>query len=132
MPDRKILVVEDEEDSMEFVRAVLEAEGTRLVWARDGGAGLKAARSERPDLIVLDVQMPKKDGFTVLVELKQDPDTQRIPVVMLTGVAERTGIRFSKTDLGNFIGVEPDAYVEKPVDPETLRSAVERLLGGRA
>ena len=129
MPERKILVIEDEEDSAEFVRAVLEGDGTAVVRARDGEAGLKAARSERPDLIVLDVQMPKKDGFTVLVELRQDPETEGIPVVMLTGVAEATGVRFSKSDVGDYIGVEPDAYVEKPIDPATLSAVVARLLG---
>ena len=129
MAERTILVIEDEDDSAEFVRAVLEGDGTAVARARDGEAGLKAVRADRPDLIVLDVQMPKKDGFTVLVELRQDPETEGIPVVMLTGVAEATGVRFSKSDVGDYIGVEPDAYVEKPIDPATLSSVVARLLG---
>jgi CheY-like chemotaxis protein len=75
------------------------------------------------------VQMPKKDGFTVLVELRQDPAMADVPVVMLTGVAEATGVRFSKSDVGEYIGVEPNAYVEKPVDPAALSEVVARLLG---
>lgn len=130
MAERKILVVDDEDDCVEFLRAVLEGQGTTVISARDGEAGLKLARAEQPDLIVLDVQMPKKDGFTVFVELKQDAATQAIPVVMLTGVAEKTGVRFSKSDVGEFIGVEPDGYLEKPIDPEALKAMVEKLLGG--
>ena len=130
MAEQKILVIEDDDDSAAFVRAVLEEEGMVVTRARDGEAGLKAVAFDGPDLIVLDVQMPKKDGFTVLVELRQDPETAEIPVVMLTGVAEATGVRFSKSDVGDYIGVEPDAYVEKPVDPATLSEVVVRLLGG--
>lgn len=130
MAQRKILVVDDEEDTIEFVRAVLEEEGTEVLSARDGEAGLKAAKTEQPDLIILDVQMPKKDGFTVFVELKQDPATRDVPVLMLTGLGESSGLRLSKADVGDFIGVEPDGYVEKPVDPETLRSTVARLMDG--
>lgn len=130
MSETRILVVDDEDDSVEFVRAVLEELGASVLTARDGEAGLKAARDEQPDLIVLDVQMPKKDGFTTLVELKQDAATQQIPVVMLTGVGEATGVGFSKSEVGDFIGVEPDAYVEKPVDPEVLKTVIEGLLRG--
>ena len=128
MPERKILIIEDEEDCVTYVTAVLEDDNTRILTARDGVAGLKAAKSERPDLIVLDVQMPKKDGFTVLVELKEDDATKNIPVVMLTGIAERTGIKFTAAEIGNFVGVEPDGYVVKPIDAETLKSEVERVL----
>lgn len=128
MPQRTILVIDGEEGVFEFVRAVLEDEGTRVLWARDGAAGLKAARAEPPDLVVLGIQMPRMDGFTVLVELRRDPATEGIPVVMLAGVAETTGVRFSKSDVGDYIGVEPDAYVETPVDPAVLKSTVERLL----
>ncbi len=128
MAQKKVLVVDDEQDAVEFVRAVLEDEGLQVVAAHDGEAGLKAIAAQQPDLVVLDVQMPKKDGFTVFVEMKQDDAMKGIPVIVLTGVADRTGIRFSKEDVGEFIGVEPDAYVEKPVDPELLLKAVLDLL----
>ena len=130
MADRTILVIDDEDDSVEFVKAVLEGDDTDVISARDGESGLRAAREKLPDLIVLDVQMPKKNGFAVLAELKADPATQAIPVVMLTGVAEKTGVAFSKADVGDFIGAEPEAYVEKPVDPDVLKSAARGLLGG--
>ena len=125
---KKILVIEDEEDCVTYVTAVLQNENTDVVSARDGVAGLKAAKSERPDLIILDVQMPKKDGFTVLIELKEDNVTKDIPVVMLTGITERTGVKFTASEIGSFIGVEPEGYVLKPIDAETLKSEVKRVL----
>jgi DNA-binding response OmpR family regulator len=129
MTPKKALVVDDEQDCVEFVKAVLEEEGLEVISARDGEAGLAAARARRPALIVLDVQMPKKDGFTVFSELRQDDATKGIPVIMLTGIGEKTGIRFSRADMGDFLGKEPEAYVEKPADPETLRSTVRAVLG---
>ena len=130
MAQRRILVIDDEEDSREFVAAVLEEEGVEILTARDGDSGFKRAVEEQPDLIILDVQMPNKDGFTVFTELKQEEATKKIPVIMLTGMAETSGVRFSKSIMGDFIGVEPHAYVEKPVNPETLTATVEEILGG--
>jgi CheY-like chemotaxis protein len=128
MAQKKVLVVDDEQDAVEFVRAVLEDEGLQVIAAYDGEAGLQAVAAHQPDLVILDVQMPKKDGFTVFIEMKQSDAMRSIPVVVLTAVADKTGIRFSKEDVGDFVGVEPDAYVEKPVDPQSLLQAVRNLL----
>jgi DNA-binding response OmpR family regulator len=127
---RKILVMDDEPDAVEFVKAVLEEAGYAVVSAPDGEAGLRAARDQKPDLIILDVQMPGKDGFTVFADLRADAGLRRVPVVMLTGVGERLGISFSAQDMGDYLGQEPDAYVEKPVDPQVLQDTVRDLLIG--
>jgi len=127
---KKILVVDDEPDAVEFVRAVMEEAGHRVVSASGGDEGLAKARAESPDLIVLDVQMPGKDGFTTFAELRRDAQLASIPVVMLTGVGEKLGIGFSAEDMGDFIGEEPEAYVEKPVDPARLAGTVAELRGG--
>ena len=120
--------MDDEPDAVEFVRAVMEEAGYQVVTASDGVEGLEKAAKEKPDLVLLDVQMPRKDGFVAFTEMRQDPQLKAIPVVMLTGVGERTGIRFSAEDMGDYLGEEPDAYVEKPVDPELLQETVRRLL----
>ena len=129
MAAKTVLIVEDDADAAAFATAVLEEEGLTTLHARNGEAGLEAARTEHPDLIVLDIQMPKKDGFTVFSELRDDEATKHIPVVMLTGTAQTTGVRFSKAAVGDLLGMEPDAYVEKPVDADVLCSTVKRLLG---
>lgn len=126
---KKALVVDDEQDARDFVRSILEGEGWTVEEAGDGEAGLKKARSLRPDLIVLDVQMPKRDGFDVFGELVQDADLQDAKVIMLTGVAEKVGIRFSGEEMGEFLGKEPDAYAEKPIDPESFKRVVRKVAG---
>ena len=122
-------MVDDDPLIREVIVAIVGDAGYEVVEAKDGKEGVEAFRRDEVDLVILDVQMPKKDGFTVLVELKHDPETASIPVVMLTGVAEATGVRFSKSDVGDYIGAEPDAYVEKPVEPAALSEVVSRLLG---
>jgi CheY-like chemotaxis protein len=127
---RKALVVDDESDARAFVRAILEPEGWQVAEAVDGLDGLKQAKALKPDLIILDVQMPLRGGFDVFFDLSQDPATQSIKVIMLTGVAEKTGIRFSGKDMGDFLGKEPDAYVEKPIDPDVFKRTVLKVTLG--
>ncbi len=125
---KKVLVVDDDQTAVAFVRTTLEPEKYEVVGVSDGLAGLSQARKDPPDLIILDVYMPRQPGFYTLRDLKADPKTKNIPVVMLTGVGERLGITFSTQDIYDFLGTEPDAYLEKPVDPRFLRKVIDRLL----
>ena len=75
-------------------------------------------------VILLDVQMPGESGFNTFASLRENEATAEIPVVMVTGVAEKTGIKFSGKEMGEFIGKEPNGYLEKPIDPEGLKSTV--------
>jgi adenylate cyclase len=124
-----VLVVDDESDARQFVRAVAEDLGLAAIEAADGEQGLAAARDMQPDLIVLDVQMPKLDGYSVFAELRKDPATRAIPVVMLTGVSARTGVAINADQMGQFVGSEPDAYIDKPIEPALLSDTLQRLLG---
>ncbi|MBL7141119.1 MAG: response regulator [Planctomycetes bacterium] len=127
---RQALVVDDEADAREFVRAILEPEGWKVDEAADGPAGLAKAKALAPDLIVLDVEMPGRNGFEVFAELRGTPETADAKIVMLTGVADKLGIRFSGGDMGEFFGKEPDAYVEKPIDPDAFRRIVRDVTSG--
>jgi two-component system alkaline phosphatase synthesis response regulator PhoP len=73
--------------------------------------------------------MPRQPGFYTLRDLKEDPKTKTIPVIMLTSVGKRLGITFSTQDIYDFLGIEPDVFLEKPVDPMFLRKVTDRLLG---
>ncbi len=126
---KKVLVVDDDQSAVEFVRAALEPEKYEVFGAADGLVGLSQARSEPPDLIILDVYMPRQPGFYTLRDLKNDPATKSIPVIMLTSVNKRLGIAFSTQDIYDFLGAEPDVYLEKPVDPMFLRKVTDRLVG---
>jgi CheY-like chemotaxis protein len=126
---KKVLVVDDEADSLEVVRDLLEDEGYSVVTATDGEEAIKAARSQKPQLVVMDVQMPKMDGFTAFYEMRKDPVTSPIPVIILTGLGQKTGMSFTKEALGEYFGDEPQAYVEKPVDPKKLIAEVKKAIG---
>lgn len=131
MSDMKtILVVDDEPDAIQFVTAVLEdMGGITVVSANDGASGFEKAKETLPDLIILDVQMPGKSGFYVFMDIRGNESTSHIPVVMLTGVGEKTGIHFSGQDMEDFMGKKPDAYIEKPVEPAELQKTVRALVG---
>lgn len=126
---KKILVVDDEPDAVVLVEFMLTESGFSVISANDGMSGVETAKEALPDLVILDVNMPGKDGFWAFSELKNDDATKDIPVIMLTGVREKSGIGFSAKDMKKFIGKEPNAYIEKPVDKDMLQKTVCDVLG---
>jgi len=131
MAEKKtILVVDDEPDSVEFVKAVISETGAfSIITAYDGESGLEKAKKELPDLVILDVMMPKKTGFEVFYGIRQDPGTEHIPVIMLTGVSEQIGMKYSKEAMGEFYGKEPEDFIDKPINPQRLQDAIRDILG---
>jgi CheY-like chemotaxis protein len=126
---KRVLIVDDDPDVREVVGLSLERGGMRVFLAEDGEEGLAAAHKEEPDLIVLDVLMPKKDGLTTYEDLLKDKKLAAIPVVMLTSVSDKVGFGFSADTMKEYFGKRPAAYLEKPVDPEKLVKTVKNLLG---
>ncbi len=125
---KSILIVDDEPDAIEFVKAVLSDIGEfKIISAKDGREGIDKAASDKPDLIILDVIMPGTDGFLVFHELRNTHATKDTPIIMLTGVADKIGIKFLKDDMKNYTGSEPVEYIEKPLDPDLLKKTVSRV-----
>jgi two-component system alkaline phosphatase synthesis response regulator PhoP len=126
---KKILIVDDEPDAIEFVEAVLsELVGLTTISANNGMMGLDMARDYKPDLIILDIQMPGMNGFQVFKELKKETITRNIPIIMLTGIATTTGLKYDAKDMGITLGAEPNAYIDKPVNPTILQKTVSKIL----
>jgi len=125
---RNVLVVDDEADAREFVRAVLEDEGWEVEEAENGTTGVEKVRTLQPDVVVLDVQMPDLTGFQVFAELAKSGDLADVKVIMLTGVAAKTGLGFSADEMEKFLGRAPDAYLEKPISPSALARTVEQVM----
>jgi DNA-binding response OmpR family regulator len=124
----KILVVDDDPDILEAISMILESQGYEVVTARDGVEGLANLKAEKPDLLVLDLLMPKMDGFAVCKEL-QDPRWAKykdIPILILTSVREEASRRRYELETG--LELDVDDYVEKPVAPDTLLERVGRLI----
>lgn len=127
MPD-KILIVDDDPDILDALTMILEAKGYQTVTARDGVEGLANLKAENPDLMILDLLMPKMDGFAVCKEL-QDPRWSKykdVPILILTSVREEASRRRYELETGLELNV--DDYVEKPVAPDILLQRVEKLL----
>lgn len=129
---KRILLIDDDRDFVATTRMVLESCAYRVTAALDGAEGLRLARQDPPDLIILDVIMPFKNGFTVCEELKQDPALAAVPVLMLTSFAERRGDTDLPVSAG--FGLEAEDYLDQPAPPGVLLARVERLLSrhGRA
>ena len=128
-PTRRVLVLDSDESAVAFVRSALEADKYEVVGETNGATGVVRARRERPHLIILDVYMIRHPGLYTLRDLKLDPRTKDIPVIMLSSVGRRLGVCFSTRDVCEHVGIEPDVLLEKPVDPTVLRGVAETLLG---
>jgi DNA-binding response OmpR family regulator len=118
---RTILLVDDDHEILESMRTVLETKGFRILVARDGNAGLMIAERENPDLLVLDMMMPKKSGFLVLEKLRGRPGGL-LPTIMITG---NEGSRHRA--YAEMLGVRD--YIRKPFAMEKLVRSVEKVLG---
>jgi len=148
MPDaQKILVVDDSEDHIMFTSQILEDNGFQYTVARNGSEALDALQKERPALVLLDILMPRKSGLNVLKKMREDPDLNSIPIIVVSGSGEITGVDMTTGQeeasesygddvartYGEFIhdkleDFKPDALISKPVDPANLIAKINELL----
>jgi len=119
----RVLVVDDEEDLVELLRYNLEREGLMVLEARDGAEALAVARRENPDLVVLDVMMPRMDGLEACRTIREDPVLRRTPVLMLTARGE-------EEDHVRGLNVGADIYLAKPISIPVFLSQVKAMLRG--
>lgn len=121
---KKILLVDDEQDMVYAVKMQLEASGFKVLTAQDGQEGLDKARKENPDLIILDLMLPRIDGYKVCRMLKFDEKYKNIPVIIYTARAQEADEK-----LGYEVGA--NAYMTKPFDPRKLLAKINELLNSR-
>jgi len=127
---KKILVVDDDPDVRLFNTTVVEECGHTPIEAANGEEGLALLKKDKPDLVILDVLMPKQSGIRLYRELKTDKALKDIPVIMLSGIAKRTFLRSQKalTEFGGREVPEPQIYLEKPVEPDELAETINNVL----
>jgi len=128
---KKVLVVDDELDIRTFISTLLESQGYKTVLAPNGELGLQKVKSDKPDLITLDIMMPQESGIKMYRDLKTDPKLKGIPVVIISAMAKKTFFHSQKL-LDQFRGEKvpaPEGYIEKPPEPEELMEEVEKALG---
>ena len=118
---KRILVVEDQEDNRRILRDLLSSAGFELIEATTGEEGVRLAEAERPDLVLMDVQMPVLDGHAATRRIKAQPELRHIPIVIVTSYA-------LSGDEGKAREAGADAYVSKPFSPRELLATVRRFL----
>ena len=126
MAKKYILVVDDDPDLVETVAMMLESKGCEVGRAYDGVEGEESVKERRPDLIVLDVMMPRKDGYVLCSELKANEETSDIPIVLLTAVGE--AVPTTTYTHADGMSTEADDYIAKPIDTEGMWEVVSSLL----
>jgi two-component system cell cycle response regulator DivK len=119
---KRILLVEDTEDNRQIIRDLFEAAGYALIEAQDGAAGVEAALRERPDLILMDIQLPVMDGYEATRRIKADPGTRSIPIIAVTSYA-------LSGDEARTRAAGCDGYIAKPFSPRVLLAKVREFLG---
>ncbi len=121
---KTVLIIDDEPDVRALLNVRLTANGMKILEAPDGPSGIALAKEQRPDLILLDIMMPTMDGVETFHALKKDPQTQKIPVIFLTVLAQN--IELTKHNLG--VG-DSYAILSKPYHPQELIGEIRRALG---
>jgi two-component system, cell cycle response regulator DivK len=119
---KRILVVEDQEDNRRIVRDLLASAGYEMIEALDGKAGVRLADTERPDLILMDVQLPLLDGHEATRRIKRNPELRAIPLIVVTSYA-------LSGDDAKAMAAGCDAYVAKPFSPRQLLATIRKFLG---
>ncbi|MCK5581198.1 MAG: response regulator [Candidatus Omnitrophica bacterium] len=119
---KKILIIDDEKDILKMLEVRLEAQGYEVVTALDGAEGLEKAQSLVPDLVILDINLPEVNGFTVCRILKDNEVYKNVPIMMLTAREGEFDEVVDET-------LKPDAYCYKPFDSDELVAKVKELLG---
>ena len=119
---KKILLVDDEVGLVDMMKMRLEANNYDVITAFDGNEALEKAKKENPDLIILDLMLPKMDGYKVCGLLKTDTRYSKIPIIIFSAMAQEKDKKLAEE-------VKADTYITKPFDPQVLLSKIKELLG---
>lgn len=118
---RKLLIIEDNEQNYYMMRFLLEKKGFKVVGADNGRLGVEMALSEKPDAILLDIQLPEMDGYAVAAELKKHTELDDVPIIAVTSYA-------MVGDRENIMAAGATGYIEKPINPDTFVDEISRFV----
>jgi len=147
LESKDVLIVDDSEECVIYLTEILEELGCPYRVARNGKEGMEAVRAKTPDLVLLDLMMPQKGGIAVYQEMKKDPALEEVPIFIITGASEATGVdmisgeplpadnygdeftrRFGVKVHGQIKSIAPDVFIEKPIDHEDVMRRIREVL----
>jgi len=142
-----ILIVDDSEENLIYYSEVLDEHGYKFWLARDGKQAMETMRANSPDLVLLDIMMPRKSGVVVYRQMKRDPQLEKVPIIIITGASTVTGVDMTSgeeqpkdtydDDLLRRYGfrlhemlkeIKPDGYLDKPIEPDGLIAKIKECL----
>jgi two-component system alkaline phosphatase synthesis response regulator PhoP len=145
--EKDVLIVDDNEECVIYLTEILEDLGYPYRVARNGKEGLEAIRAKKPDLLLLDLMMPRKGGIAMYQEMKKDPELEGVPIFIITGASEATGVdmltgdhepaadsgedfqrRFGDRLRDQIQAIAPDVFIEKPIDHEDVARRIKAVL----
>jgi len=118
---KKILIIDDEEDYLNLIKTILEPQGYKVIFSTDGKEGLEKLKAEKPNLIILDINMPEVNGFQLCQQIRNNPESKHIPIIMLT-------VRRKEDDKVKGLELGADDYITKPFHPKELISRLKTVL----
>jgi CheY-like chemotaxis protein len=118
---KKVLVIEDNEDNMNLITFILKKNGYSTVWAENGRRGVELAVQEKPDFIILDIQLPDIDGYEVLRLIRMSEADGKVPIIAMTSYA-------MSGDREKLLHAGCTGYIEKPIDPETVMAEIRKII----
>ena len=128
----KVLIVDDDHDSLAYLSSIVGAAGYAVETLSDGSDTVARMRAEPPDMVFLDIQMPRVNGFQVLRAIREEEDLAEIPVVFLSAISSVTGEGYDPDKIQTQYGVRPDAFMPKTIEPETIRTQLATFVGSRS
>lgn len=131
MSTRKAVIIDDEPDVTTYLSALLGDHGWEARTANSVDAGLALLRSEKPDVVLLDLMMPERGGLAALVAIRKDPKLQATPVLIVSGIQEKLTADYHAY-IDHFKHYRPDGYLDKPIDPETLLKVLDGFVPASA
>jgi CheY-like chemotaxis protein len=121
MTNGKVFVIDDEDDNLAYLSEIITSVGYEVNTFTDGAEALAKMKTETPDMVFLDVQMPTMNGFQVLKGIREIDSAANVPVILLSAISAVTGDDYNPQTIQERYGVRPDAFVSKPIEPSKVR-----------
>lgn len=128
MANGKVFIVDDEDDNLAYLSDIITEAGYEVEAVSDGSEALNKMQAETPDMVFLDIQMPRMNGFQVLKAIRDTASLANVPVVMLSAISAVTGDAYDPDGIQERYGVRPDAFISKPIKPEGVREQLAKFV----